>query len=366
MRHFPKSPAPALTPQAPQTAPGLFRREVLHGLAAAGTLGNLFANLRGLHRGEIIAEHPERHLQGTRLLIDRSEGHGSWELYRLDQDLYVVAADGIYDAPRVETVPGEGLVEFHIRLTGTLELMIPGSPKPLTVTGPRLLVLHQPVGLDLTERLAPKFRDTCVSLYCRPEFLTELARRNGIAAWPLLDEINGHGSASVWYRQAPLSPMLLYVARSLLESPYRRGVRLLHAEAKALELLCEVLADAQDPQGLQQQQVISAEAASRQLEQARSMLSTQLSTPLRICDVARAVGMSESKLKRTFKARFGVTVFDYGQQCRMRHALELLRSRRLSVGQVAEAVGYRHQTSFAAAFTDFFGFLPSKARTHLH
>jgi AraC-like DNA-binding protein len=38
----------------------------------------------------------------------------------------------------------------------------------------------------------------------------------------------------------------------------------------------------------------------------------------------------------------------------------------MCVGQVAYAVGYRHQTSFASAFKDFFGFLPSKARTEMH
>jgi len=80
---------------------------------------------------------------------------------------------------------------------------------------------------------------------------------------------------------------------------------------------------------------VTSESESRQLDVARRMLATQLSTPLRIGDIARAIGMSDSKLKRTFKARFGVTVFDYGLECRMRHALELLRCKRMSVGQVA-------------------------------
>ena len=87
---------------------------------------------------------------------------------------------------------------------------------------------------------------------------------------------------------------------------------------------------------------------------------------MRTCDVARSIGMSESKLKRSFKARYGTTVFDYGLECRMRHALELLRCKRMSVGQVAYAVGYRHQTSFASAFQEHFGFQPSKARTQMH
>src|SRR5690242_449277 len=69
---------------------GLFRRESLSS-GPACTVRNLFADLRRVSRGEIIGENPERHLQGTRLHIDRTQGHGTWELYRLDQDLYVVA-----------------------------------------------------------------------------------------------------------------------------------------------------------------------------------------------------------------------------------------------------------------------------------
>ena len=350
-------------PQRPEGQLGLFRRETLNN-GPAGTVANLFADLRRVSRGEIIAEHPERQLQGTRLPLDRTQGHGSWELYRLKQDLYVVAADAVYDTARVETVPGEGLVEFHLRLNGALEMNMPGCPELVTVPGPRLLVLYQPVGVNVSERCAPNRRDGGVSLFCRPQYLAQLARDNGITRWPLLEEIGEHTVDSVWHRQLPLSPALLYIGKSLLESPYRSGIRLLHAEAKALELLCEVLSSAQEAE--ERSCTISSEGESRQLEAARRMLATNLSDPLRICDVARTVGMSESKLKRTFKVCFGVTVFDYGLQCRMRHALDLLRCRRMSVGQVAYAVGYRHQTSFASAFHEFYGFLPSKARTDMH
>jgi AraC-like DNA-binding protein len=356
-----RSPTPV---EEPGSAPfPLFRGETL-GSEPAATFANLFADLRRLNRGQIIAEHPERHLQGTRLLIDRTQGIGTWELYRLDTDLFVVAADGVYDTPRFEIVPGEGLVEFHLRLAGVLDLNLPGVPTPVKITGPRLLMLYQPPGIDVSEHVTPRVRDTGVSLYCRPQFLANLAARNGISRWPLLEEIDRHGSASVWHRQLPLSPALLHIGTSLLECPYQQGIRLLHAEAKALELLCEVLAQQQEPGDPRYLPASAAEA--RQLDAARSMLSNNLSEPLRICDIARAVGMSESKLKRTFKARFGVTVFDYGLECRMRYALEMLRCKRMSVGQVAYAVGYRHQTSFASAFHDFFGFRPSSARTEMH
>ncbi|HVW68121.1 MAG TPA: AraC family transcriptional regulator [Steroidobacteraceae bacterium] len=342
---------------------GLFRQAAVS-TGPATTVTNLFANLSTLSHGETIGEHPERHLQGKRIPIERSEGHGTWELYRLDQDLFVVAADCVYDSPRVEVVPGEGLVEFHLRLSGELQMSLPGQPTPVTVTGPSLLLMYQPPGVDVTERIKPKVRDSGVSLYCRPEFLAHVARRSGITDWDLLEQVGRQPRESVWLRQVALSPTMLHIGTSLLASPYHCGVRLLHAESKALELLCEVLGNSWCPDSRSAQ--VASESEERRLETARQMLANSLSVPPRLCDVARVVGMSPSKLKRAFKLRFGVTVFDYGLECRMRHALELLRCRRMCVGQVAYAVGYHHQTSFAAAFKEFFGFLPSKARTEMH
>jgi len=195
--------------------------------------------------------------------------------------------------------------------------------------------------------------------------LAQLARRNGIERWQLLQEIESAGPQRVWHRQIDLSPTLLYLGTSLLDCPYGRSIRLLYAEAKALELLCEVLTLTEQPGGAIEPRVRSNSEA-RQLEDARRMLVSNLREPIRICDIARAIGMSKSKLKRAFKARYGVTIFEYGMERRMQHALELLRCKGMPVGQVAHCVGYRHQTSFAAAFQSFFGFLPSKARSGIH
>jgi AraC-like DNA-binding protein len=358
------SRAPSLTTEAEAVRDrGLFRREAL-AAGSAETVTNLFAHLKELHRGQLIAEHPERHLQGTSLHIERTEGHGTWELYRLGEEFYVVAGNGTYEQSRVETVPGEGFVEFHFRLSGTLELRLPKVSQPVTVTGPCLLILHQAEGLNVVERVAPNIPETGVSLFCKPEFLARLAHSNGISNWTFLDEIAAHPAGSVWHRLGVLPPSMLCIARSLLENPYRRAIRLINAEAKALELLCEILAQMQhDSDTLP---IFSSDTAVRQLENARRLMSTHMSQPLRLNELAKAVGMSESTLKRAFKSRYGVTVFDYGMECRMLKALELLKSRRTSVGQVAYQVGYRHQTSFTAAFQAYFGFLPSRARTEMH
>jgi AraC-like DNA-binding protein len=351
--------------------PGLFREELL-GTVPARTMSNLFHDLRRVSRGQFIGEYPDRHSQGARLPVERSQGHGRWELYRVDHGLYVVAADCVYDTPRDEVVAGEGLIEFSLRLSGRLQLNLPGRARPVDVEGPALLMLHLPAGMPITERIEANRRDAVVSLYSSPQYLRTLVERSGDCRLPVSEAFDAHAAGNCWYQLSPLSPSLCYVAQSLLDSPYHHVTRLLHAEAKALELLCELLR-ADDREGADMEGAdagATAPAASarsdstlRRLNLARRLLGSQFNPPPRIGDVARAASMSESTLKRAFTDRFGISVSDYGKERRMQHALQLLRCSRLPIGEVSIAVGYRHQTSFTSAFRDFFGFLPRDART---
>ncbi|HEX4151755.1 MAG TPA: helix-turn-helix transcriptional regulator [Steroidobacteraceae bacterium] len=341
-------------------SPGLLR-SALVGLKPAGTLRHLFGNLHELTRGEIIGEDPERNVEASRLRVDRTDGHGSYELYRLDRDLFILTIDCLFDSVREEIVPGEALLEVHICLRGRLTIQVPRSRQPIVAQGPCLLLLYQPAGADVAERLEAGMRYTGLSLYCRPSYLAQLLHRNGIAECALLRTIEAIDQRTVWHETLPLSAALHYIAMGLLQSPYQQGFRLLHSEAKALEILCQVLSPA--PHAMAGEPALSTSTLVRQIDAARRILSSQFTPIPHIHDLARRVGVSESKLKRAFKEHFGVTVFEYGLQCRMRHALELLQADTVSICQVAEAVGYQHQTSFTAAFRDHFGFLPSEART---
>src|ERR1700684_1540560 len=104
--------------------PGLLS-SALVGLKPAGALRHLFGNLRELTRGEIIGEDPDRNAEASRLRVDRTDGHGSYELYRLDRDLFILTIDCLFDTVREEVVPGEALIEVHICLRGRLTIQTP-------------------------------------------------------------------------------------------------------------------------------------------------------------------------------------------------------------------------------------------------
>jgi len=323
--------APGHLPHLPQLR-GLLRTEI--GDPGLATMADVFGNLRKWQRLEFVADSSSGDAQAARLRLTQKEGHGWWMLYRLSSQIFAIAGNCIYDAPRLEPVLGEDFVQFHMQLAGRLDIAVPGGTDLVVVPGSRLLVWNQPSGIDTYENVAAGVRENSVTLYVRPEFLRGILERDCVYPHPILRRIVDD-SQRACHLLKPLSPTCQHLARSLLHNPYRSAICLLYAEAKALELLCELLNEFSDGRAVP-----------------------------RIDDLARTSGMSKSKLKRAFKVRFGVTLRQYGVECRMHHALELLRSGRTSVSDVAHPAGYSHHTSFTEAFKKFYGYLPRDVRVH--
>jgi AraC-like DNA-binding protein len=105
------------------------------------------------------------------------------------------------------------------------------------------------------------------------------------------------------------------------------------------------------------------ESDIRRFARAREILAMRFSPAPTISTLARELGINETKLKSGFKALYGQTVFEFGQKCRMEHAMHLLRDKRMRIGQVSDAVGYQHQGTFASAFKAFFGVRPKDVRS---
>ena len=97
---------------------------------------------------------------------------------------------------------------------------------------------------------------------------------------------------------------------------------------------------------------------------ARAHLDRGYRKPPNFADLARAIGTSQNKLKAVFKEAFGLTMADYCLDRRMREAQQLLVEAKLTIAQVAERVGYEHQSSFAAAFRGHVGMSPREYRRH--
>ena len=335
---------------------GLFRTI----LAGSGrSLADAFASLEQAPEVERITRHQKRGLLGARVTLPPDEGEGYWDFTRIRDDIYVVVANFSYKDPRVELVPGDGLVQFNFKLSGNMSLAV-SRTEPLRWNRPSLLVWAQPTGIEISEWTAPAARERFIIVSIRPEFLAEHFLTSSVNAPPQLQAFIADKREKVMYLHRPLSSQTFDVTTRLLNSPFSGALALVYTEALALELLCSAVQSFTDPTGVPYEEYTERELKCLHL--ARNILTHELAPPPSITKLARSVGMAKSTLTKGFKAVFGETLLDYSLGCRMRHALAMMRDQRWSVAKTSEAVGYTHPTSFTTAFRRHFGMRPIDVR----
>ncbi|MCJ8056632.1 AraC family transcriptional regulator [Shinella curvata] len=91
-------------------------------------------------------------------------------------------------------------------------------------------------------------------------------------------------------------------------------------------------------------------------------LAENLDQPVSLDDLAAIFNLSRRHLTRLFCEHTGETVLAHLQRLRMRRAQELLRHTRLSVLQVAGAVGFQSPSHFSALFAREAGMNPDQWR----
>lgn len=155
-----------------------------------------------------------------------------------------------------------------------------------------------------------------------------------------------------------MTPALYRLLEEISNADVKGAARRLWHEAKSLELIA-----------LMTDELVEAARASRpplsthdidRLERVRLRLLQNLEAPPSLAELARTAGFSETKLKGSFRALFGTSLFGYLRKARMEEARNLLLTHRLNVTEVALRVGYANPSKFAAAFRRQVGMSPSE------
>ena len=161
--------------------------------------------------------------------------------------------------------------------------------------------------------------------------------------------------STIFIRFAASRP-LLETGRQLIECGYPRGeLRSLYLQAKALEALALSIAYLREER--QQRQSISGRDRQRLME-ARQVLQDRFDEPWTISSLAKAVGISEKKLKAGFQQIIGRSVHSCLREMRLTAAATMLNEGR-SVTEVALSVGFTNLSHFSKAFRELHGVNPS-------
>ena len=98
------------------------------------------------------------------------------------------------------------------------------------------------------------------------------------------------------------------------------------------------------------------------LNQAKDLLLNNLDNPPSLNEISKQIGWNTFKLKKDFKAFFGVPVFKYLQNERLTLANKIIRNQEATVQEAAWHVGYDSLSSFSNAFEKKFGYRPSQIK----
>jgi AraC-like DNA-binding protein len=109
-------------------------------------------------------------------------------------------------------------------------------------------------------------------------------------------------------------------------------------------------------------QLVKANSHAARISEAIIRIRRNFTEPLRIPDLARAVGMSDSAFHEHFKSMCGTTPLQFQKRLRLMEARRLLITENRSVSAASAAVGYESPTQFSREFTRTFGSPPREHR----
>ncbi|MFZ4626654.1 MAG: helix-turn-helix domain-containing protein [Rhodoferax sp.] len=95
---------------------------------------------------------------------------------------------------------------------------------------------------------------------------------------------------------------------------------------------------------------------------AKKILQRQLAQPPVARELATQLGSNEKFLNEAFRQQYGLTVFGWLRDERLRVGRQLLASTDLSIAEIAESLGYSSSQNFATAFKEHFDCSPSQFR----
>jgi AraC-like DNA-binding protein len=301
---------------------------------------------------------------GIRLRLPPGEGSGHWDVVRLSPALFVMAGTVEYHKAKRILVADSRMVKVRILLSGQMTHLETGTK----LSGTGAFVEAYPSDISSDYELEGGEQVRLLILNCGVDFFTrELGLPIDALPQPLA-HVLCHDSSQTQGSIVPLGPDILRAANDMLRgaNEYAAALRPAWLRAKACEIACSMIADlGRREKGTGHVPVKATVRDMNRVNEARDILLDRYQRPPKIPQLARMVGINQTKLKALFKATFGLTVHEFVQKCRMERALDLLTTTDLGIAEIAYALGYNYPASFTHAFRQFYGHAPRSTRNSL-
>lgn len=158
---------------------------------------------------------------------------------------------------------------------------------------------------------------------------------------------------------AHITPDMMTILRNMHDCPYTGDMKATYLEGLLTRLLLQALARLSFVK-MPVNEVKLQPYELAKLREAMEYLLHHIEHPGTVIDLSHAIGLNDFKLKKGFKQLYGMTIFEFLLEARMKKARRLLQETDMSVHAIAISVGYKNISSFTVAFKKKFGILPSE------
>ncbi|MEM9340919.1 MAG: AraC family transcriptional regulator [Bacteroidota bacterium] len=243
--------------------------------------------------------------------------------------------------------------------SGNVELDItdPYSKKTFSYTKGMVLSFYADDKVAFTHKVSATKPLACVVIVTAIQHLQKLPNQEGEIFSQLLNQLvhpTGH------YVEGPvfhMTPEMLQAVDQVFTFQYEGKTKMMFLRSQATALLSHFFGQL----SLSKRETIN-QTEREKLLTAQELLLKNLDAPPSLNELSRQIGLNSFKLKKDFKALFGVPVFKYLQNERLTKAHKLLQTGNVTIQEAAWQVGYDSLSSFSNAFNEKYGFRPSSVR----
>lgn len=325
-------------------------------------------------RGEAAGLLKRFSRQGVRHYVVPGSGSGMADVVRYGNGVEVNVNNVVFGPLRRHRyIADEAMVMLRASLSCDVVLKEENSP-PMVFNRPELTLVCVPFGMRFTMDGRSGSRNQGVNGLFRADALTEAYGLQPDDFPPVVRDALVGKAAFGRVVSLPLDHHVASLVADTIDTPLEGEMRALQYAGRLAELVAYTM-DAIRRHPPEESPPSQAGATGRDAEPlswraadlaqlALARLARQYRKPPPMVELARDLGTNPNKLQASFKAAFGITIGDYCLERRIREAQQLLLEGKLSVAEVAERVGYGHQSNFAAAFSSHLGMSPREYRRH--
>jgi len=153
-----------------------------------------------------------------------------------------------------------------------------------------------------------------------------------------------------------LSPEMTNIVKQIQQASIMGSMADMYIDAKIQELIFLLLVP--QTRKLVMMSTDLDNCKREKLFEVKYIIDSNYLKPYSISALSKIVGLNETAMKKGFKELFNNTIYGYLFDIRMEKAQKLLLSNNISIADVADKVGYEHQSHFTTAFKRKFKYTP--------